>query len=222
MSRINTDDPKFFDWWRANYDNLTHEENIEIGNQLEEKYPYQGSYNFEHLLRIFGDPKKPFGAKLYNMSVLEIGGWKGELACSCLQQWPQAISGWTNIDMCKAAVDKGLKHEKLIHVFPGHFDWFKNPRTTNFDICISTHTIEHLSDEHLVQLIEHIKGIPIVMFEAPIGDGESNWDGYHGTHILKMGWAKINNLMLRNKYFVRKLSDWSYLYELNTNKVLTT
>ncbi len=204
MSRINIDDPKFFDWWREHYNDLTHEENIEIGTLLEAKYPGQASFSFS----VFND----FFRQHKGVRVLEVGGWKGELAYEMMIH--HNISSWHNIDMCKAAVDKTVPMGALPYraTFPSKFDWFKDPRTEDYDVCVSAHTIEHLSDEHLISLMAHIAGIPNILFEAPIGMESGNWDGYMGTHILKMGWNTINAMMTGHGYSYTRLNDWCYHY----------
>ncbi len=217
MSRINTDDPKFFDWWRDQYDTFTVEENIEIGDQLERKYPGQASFNPAVFDQFFQR------RRIKSLSVLEIGGWKGELALHCFTRHHPAISDWLNIDMCKAAVDKSIQMPYPYRsYFPHDFKWWRNISKHNiiqprsYDVCISAHTIEHLSNVDLMEVIGSITGIPSIIFEAPISMEGQKWDGYFGTHILEMGWNDINRLMVEQKYKVEKINDWAFEYTLET------
>lgn len=203
--RLNLDDPNIWNQWRELYYDLTHEENIQFGNDIEARYPGQQSYTLSNFDTVFGSPS------LLPTRVLEIGGWKGELAQHCLSKYN--ISSWLNIDMCKAAVDKSVcKDPRYTALFPDRFDWFAEKRVNDFDVCVSAHTIEHLSDRHLEQLIEHISGIPCVVFEAPISSGKNNWNGYQGTHILEHGWIDICAIMLVHGYRSHKLNDHCYLF----------
>ena len=206
--RLNLEDPKVWDRWRDLYYVLTHDENIEFGNAIEAKYHNQNSYtvsNFDHL---FKNCAKPFSR------VLEIGGWKGELAQHCLSKY--TIISWLNVDMCKAAVDKSVcKDLRYLARFPNRFDWFEEKRSDKFDICISAHAIEHLSDQHLEQLIKYISGIPLVIFEAPISMERNDWSGYQGTHILKYGWNDVNRVMAEHGYQFEKLNDFCFVYRKN-------
>ena len=111
--------------------------------------------------------------------------------------------------MCKAAVDKSLVIDKYTPIFPDDFEWFKKPRIEQYDVCVSAHTIEHLSDEHLIHLINHISGIPVVMFEAPIGEYSNDWRGYFGTHMLQIGWNQITEL--KTSLFNR-VPEQDYIY----------
>lgn len=204
-------DPKFWDRWRELYDSFSHEENIEIGNALEAAYPYQVSFNAE-LFENF------FSAVLPGARVLEIGGWKGELAKHLLEKNP-GIEHWHNVDMCRAAVLKtvpmGANSHRYTSEFPGSFDWFKTQRASAFDIAVSAHTIEHLSDAHLKDLIAFLAGIPLIVFEAPISKKSgASWAGYPGTHILSMGWDEIETLMRARGYQATQLSPWAFSYAL--------
>lgn len=207
MKRLNLDDPKVFNTWRALYNDLTHEENIQFGNDIEERYPTQTSFNFGAVSSVLEEMNKP--------SVFEIGGWKGELAYKCFKQ--ELVSKWHNVDMCKAAVDKTLPELSTLPYtakFPDSFDWFtKDFVKPTADIVISCHTIEHLSDEHLKQLITYLSIYPMILIEAPIEEGQSDWAGYQGTHILKMGWADIDKEFLKFNFKSKRLTDWVRLYE---------
>ncbi len=204
MKRLDVTDPNVFDTWRKLYNDLTLFEQEQFGRDMEAAYPHQQSFTLGHytdLLHRFASPR-----------IIEIGGWKGELATACLEQAPW-IQSWHNIDYCAPAVEKTTcKDDRYIASCPTHFHWFKDKREVNADLLIAAHVIEHLTDEDLESLILWIKGIPAVIFEAPIGRGESDWTGYIGTHILKMGWARINELMDLAGYKNEQISPHCYFY----------
>ncbi len=205
--RLNLDDPMVWDKWRELYYSLTPEENIEFGNDIEARYPGQQSYNVANFDYLFGEVCRA-------PAVIEIGGWKGELALHCMSK--HVIKSWFNIDMCKAAVEKTVPMGSLPYAarFPYEFDWFaREERKQDYDVCVSAHTIEHLSDRHLIQLIDYIRGIGLIMFEAPISPKGDNWDGYHGTHMLTMGWNGVNASMEGRGYRVHQINGQCYLYE---------
>ena len=207
MKRLDVEDPLVFDKWRTLYNDLSHEENIQFGYDMEAKYPGQASFNpvvFEQLFaRLGGAPH-----------VVEIGGWKGELARHLMTKLP--VASWHNIDMCKAAIEKTVPMGCLPFTaqFPDRFDWFLQPRTMQYDLCVSAHSIEHLSNAHLLALMNWISGIPTVIFEAPIAMTGQTWGGYFGTHILEMGWNDINAAMKALGYSAERINDWVFLYEV--------
>lgn len=208
MPRLNVSDPLVFDKWRELYYDLTQDENIQFGYDMEAAYPGQASFDpkvFEGLFARYPGYHR----------VLEIGGWKGELARHCMDRFN--LANWTNIDMCKAAIEKsvdmGKNATKYHPFFPSSFDWFKDKRESSYDICVSAHTIEHLTGPHVMNLIDYVSGIPKIMFEAPIPlTGRSDWKGYFGTHILEFSWADINPAMEKRGYQVEKITDWCFLY----------
>lgn len=202
--RLDVNDPNVFDKWRALYYDLTLEEQEQFGRDMEEKYPHQQSYtlsNFEHLFNRFP-----------GCHVLEIGGWKGELADTCLKKFD--IKGWHNIDYCRAAVEKSICHPARYSAYcPSNFFWFKGDRSHMADIAIAAHVIEHLTDEDCFDLMRYLNGISRIMFEAPIAmNGETTWDGYIGTHILKMGWDKICDHMKSMGYSVEQINPHCFLF----------
>lgn len=217
MKRLNLDDPNVWNLWRELYYDLTEAENIQFGNDIFARYPGQASFNpfnfdfaiKKHLERLPVPPK-----------VLEVGGWRGELAQHCFSK--HEIWSWHNIDMCKAAVDNSLpiqKHDKCspgyTSFFPGDFDWFKKPRLEDYDMFVSAHTIEHLTDDHFLQLMDYAMGIPIVLLEAPITNEGQKWDGYIGTHIMEMGWERVHKEMAARGWKNKMpLNAISWLYEL--------
>lgn len=208
MNRLDVNDPKVFDRWRELYYDLTHEENIEFGNAMEAKYPGQASFNKDAFLSVL--KTLPNSSK-----ILEVGGWKGELAQALFHEASPKIYSWKNIDMCRAAVMKTVVSPSLPYtpVFPARFDWFRQPREEHFDACFSAHTIEHLTGLNVIQLIDWLKGIPTIVFEAPISYEGQTWEGYEGTHILEFGWLRINAYMAGSGYSVEKLNDWCFRYE---------
>lgn len=216
--RLDIDDPQVWNKWRALYNELTYEENLAFANAAEAKYPSQQHHTKSNFDNLFAMQKEA-------VNIIEIGGWKGELASHCLNKFP-IINSWANVELCSNAIDKTVisakTNPKYNIIRPNKFDWFKDPITVPvkhvFDICVSSHTIEHFSDDHLRDLIKYISGIPLVIFEAPIKDEGDDWSldgGYGGTHILKMGWNGVNEAMFTEKYRPEKINDHCYLYRFS-------
>lgn len=196
MNRLNLDDPHVFDRWRELYYSLTDEEQADFSDACERRFPHQAHADravIDEALERF----LPNDAR-----VLEVGGWKGELASHCLGKFPK-IQNWLNVEFCRRAVARqvpmplgGSGYEVLR---PVNFGWFRTSGRfkRDFDVFISTHTIEHFSELDLRKLLEFVvAGIPVVILEAPITDaGQENWNGYLGTHILTMGWHSICDFM---------------------------
>ncbi len=208
MKRLNVDDPQVFDTWRQLYYDLTEAEQEQFGIDMEAKYPHQVSFTLSNYELLFQSTATP-------NAVLEIGGWKGELATEMLSRFSN-ISSWTNIDYCKPATEKTICTDPRYSViYPDCFHWFRVDRHTQHNVFIAAHVIEHLTSKDLVALMDYITGIPIVMFEAPIPmQGPVNWTGYVGTHILEWGWQEVNAEMEKRNYVPNKINDNCFLYEM--------
>ncbi len=203
MKRLDVNDPNVFDKWRDLYYDLTEAENIEFGYDMEAKYPHQKSFDEQALCSLF--ETLPTGNR-----VVEVGGWKGELAACISSKYPERIYSWHNIDMCKAAIEKSVPQSNLRYmpIFPFKFDWFTEERTIEYDVFVSAHTIEHLTGSHVIQLLNWANGIPNIFLEAPIAEsGQANWQGYQGTHILECGWDVIDLYMAAAGYSLKKINE---------------
>jgi hypothetical protein len=205
----NLDDPGVFDLWRARYDDMTDDDHRTFARMAALRWPDQVHANRVDAMRFFKlAPKEPV--------VIEAGGWRGELARDVMAQMP--IKRWINIEFeTSAAFNPVVQSKNYMAIVPERLRWFTDE---NFvcpmpaDVFVSTHMIEHLADDDLLDLLVWVRmaNIPMVYIEAPIGDGPSNWQGYYGTHILKMGWGKINAEMLRHGYAYTQVGLHSYAY----------
>jgi len=209
MKRLDVGDPDVFNKWRSLYYELTHEENIQFGYDMEAKYPHQASFDVKPFQKMFDR----VGAD--RISVVEIGGWKGELAKQIFSSHGGMIHSWFNIDMCKAATEKTVDMTGIPYSvrFPDSFDWFKHRRDQPFDVCVSAHTLEHLTGKDVLTLLDWMNLIPVVMLEIPISEEGQSWDGYEGTHILEFGWKRIREEMEKRHYNATKITDWAYCFE---------
>lgn len=200
----------FFDWWRDNYDYLTPEMHDELNDVLYQAYPKQSHFQ----TKWFGEALAALPTN--QIWVFEVGGWDGELACNCYNYLGQRIKKWTNMETNRLAVKNTVPmHLKFQYdpIVPTKFDWFKEPRDNDYSAFLSSHTIEHLSDAHAIQLLDHVRGIPLLVIAAPLEDGNNNWDLFYGTHKLELGWNAINDHLAAD-YAYERLSHDTFKYVL--------
>lgn len=205
QKRLNTEDPNVFDTWRELYHSLTDKEQADFYDDIEAKWPWQQHFHPEWFDLALKDKE--------NITVLEVGGWKGELASQMLAKH-SGITSWHNIELCKKATDKTVPMPNGKYSFenPSEFTWFKSHRTKSADIFISAHTIEHFIDGDLWDLLTWANGIPLICLEAPISFSDNDWTGYGGTHILKAGWAKIIVFMQNLGYEAEQVSVHCFFF----------
>lgn len=201
-------DPNIFNLWRERFQSMTDAEHKEFADLTEKHFPSQQHFtrsNFEILFRGRSTSK-----------VMEIGGWKGELAHYCLNYLD--VFSWVNFEFCRAAVNKTLVPLYSLSYksyCPEKLNWFLDHlREDGFDACVASHTIEHLSNEHFIQLVDHIAGIPLVMFEAPLHTAGNNWHNDFSTHILTIGWNGVNAAMERKGYRSTEINPSCFRYEI--------
>jgi len=151
---------------------------------MEIVYPEQAHYNLEFAKKAF-DIVKP-------KVVTEIGGWKGDLAYEILKD--SSIEKWYNIEISQNAIDKTkCKDQRHEYIKPDSFNWFDKIEMKG--MIVSTHFIEHLSNQNFETLCKFIKEVEYIYFEAPLENDGQTWENYVGTHILTYGWNKVKELL---------------------------
>ena len=211
MKRLNLNDPEVWNKWRALYFDLTEKENIQFGYDIFEKYPNQQSFtlsNYKLLEQEF----------VTSTDVLEIGGWRGELAAHILAKNP-TINTWKNIDVCKAAIDAipATNDKRLHQIYPYCFEWWVNYHPSFlsvFNYLVMAHSIEHLHHTHVDSLMQKVAGIRTIIIEAPISEHGDNWHNYQGTHIFDKGWGYIDSIMRVQGRSIEVLNESCRIYTL--------
>lgn len=190
-----------FNEWRENYDKLTIEEQKDYHNYLEINYPNQAHYDLNFAIKVFDivNPKK----------VTEAGGWKGNLADILLKKYN--IESWVNIELCENAIKNSVcKDERFKNINPNTFDWWKNSFYDGF--FIATHFIEHLSNDHFIQLADSLCACEYIYFEAPITNEGEKWIDFEGTHKLELGWNDIKYILKNHEIIIE--NQYCKLYKL--------
>jgi len=184
-----------FDKYRKRYDQLSFREKKKIANHWLKKYPEQAHFSFEYIelwLQKF---------VIIPAKVLEIGGWKGELASMALLSF-STIDIWHNYDLLEFPDIQICKDERYRLFSLDDYLWHKSLKY-DYNALIATHMIEHIKWRELVDLINWIPpSIETVLFEAPIPDSEENinWKGDHSSHILEKGWKQVISEMKKRGF----------------------
>lgn len=180
------DAPRTFDSWRQRYDQLTYQEHLEFYEALYEVYPNQ-DYGTAAEAVAFGK-QLPAGSR-----VLELGGWSGRLAGLVLSECPQ-IEHWFNFEVCRPAVNNGLRHLRYSAVVPDDFIW-NLPELPQVDVLFSAHTLEHLNEVQLSKLLSRLTAAKYLYAEVPLPlTGPVDWSGDTSTHVLRLGWHEVETL----------------------------
>ncbi len=185
---------EIFNAWRANYDKIPYEKHLKIYDKIAEAFPNQNRFNSQDALNFFSNG-------MSHGSILEIGGWTGVLADQVLSQNPE-ISKWCNIEICQEAVNKSYcKKPQYEAKVLDKFLWDTEFDYTPFDILFLSHSIEHMKTTNFIGILAEIgsqeKPIKYIYIDSDLQEKteDVNWKDYYGTHILEVGWDKLNKIL---------------------------
>lgn len=177
--------PEQFDEYRREYRNgISNQSIIKWHSKLYADYPEQTHFNKEVACLFFDT--------FAGGSVVEVGGWRGEMADTILPN--EEIVSWDNYEVCaEAAADpvctdkRYCSHHKRVTVAP------------TCDTLILSHVIEHLTDVEARLLLETTDA-EVVYVDAPLSDAGVTWDGETCFHVLEMGWPDLDRLFAIQGY----------------------
>lgn len=172
------------DWdkWREDYPHLTWEQQLRWYENMEQHCPSQLHYDrtAADLFLSTYDPAK----------VLEIGGWKGELALDMLDVHPH-IAEWLNIEIITAA--KEFEQGRYKVLIPDDYIW-RVGMPQGYDVLIMSHSLEHMTPDNLGEVVGQTD-VRAIYVDAPLLQPGETWAGYVGTHIFDQGWDGVDKIM---------------------------
>lgn len=184
-----------FDAWRANYDQMSYADQQAFYDRFEAEHPAQAGYlldgGLEHFTRFF----EHCLAHLPKTYVLELGGWKGELAREMLNRFP-SLSVWCNVEICCRAIKRTVFSDaRYLTYNPPDQPWKVALPPGN--VLVASHFIEHIKSLELDKLLRNLPAtLRYAALVAPLpATGPVDWSGYHGSHILEQGWQEVNTAL---------------------------
>jgi hypothetical protein len=178
-----------WDQWRNAYPALTYADQQAFHTLIYEQHPVQRHYDHTLVGRAIED--------IEPRTVVELGGWDGELAHTMLDQHP-TIQRWTNIELCREAAQAGEgRHPR--YQAPTLNGWYWSQGPWHCDLFVASHVIEHLTITHLNETLAATHAQALFL-DAPLENKSLNWQGFTGTHILECGWIGVDRLCDRHGY----------------------
>lgn len=190
------EDSTEFNLFRKQYHTLSFEEQKRINTQWNSKFPNQKHYDLHFFLTCFQHIATEIGE---NISVAELGGNNGQLAFDVLSIFPRMK--WLNIEIINLDQVDGLKDFNYsFYELPAQI-WNTDFRLSGFDLFVSSHTFEHLSNDDMDNFLFFLLGqnVRYLIFETPLKEHGQDWHDYHGSHVLKYGRGYIRRI-LKKKY----------------------
>lgn len=194
-----------WDNWRKQYDNMSFDDQRQFYAKVAQKHPNQQHYNYQTARFFFNNVAE------HDSTILELGGWKGELAQKCLMEFNSKIKEWINVDLVQFGNNSGKYRELALDRFIWEYNWLKDLPT--HQIFVSTHTFEHLSEEHVRAIIKKLYS-KYVYLEIPLERYRRDWNGYQGSHKLPMMQVEIADAMIEAGYTPIMRFGWATMWRL--------
>ena len=182
------------DWdeWRSRYSSMTYAEQQAFYSEVWKHHPSQLHFDagaalaFMRALPVMPRP----------MRVVEIGGWRGELAEALIPYLPASWS-WLNLEICREAAAASVCQQPAFRaVSPESWPWEDLPTLAGADILVASHVIEHMSVEHLEALVDSLATARWMFLASPLPQsGTPDWAGYNGSHVLPLSLDGVTDLL---------------------------
>lgn len=161
-------------------------------SRVRRDHPHQAGYNADAYTTFL----RYAGARLPLVYVLEFGGWTGGLARLMLERNP-LISVWCNVEICPEAIAQPeFQSPRYAAWMPRDFAWKVELPPAN--VVVASHFIEHVRRHQLELLLANLpEPVRFIGLQAPIPESteSQDWTGYHGAHILEVGWKQVEAML---------------------------
>lgn len=182
-----------FDMWREAYSELTPKTSALVNNLMARIWPQQPAFHLGSVLE-FLDYASP-------RTIIEFGGFNGELAEKVLSRDKDTIREWVNIENCGVrSVCSDSRYRVATEI----------PRAEDFTGCvalIAIHSFEHISSGEAMGIVSRCLANHVYI-DCPIPQTtKPDWIGYYGTHITDMSWHEMATSVISIGY--NEVGGWS-------------
>jgi hypothetical protein len=180
------------DDYRTRYrDGMPYQAHREFYDLLAREYPEQNYWDAEQVAA-FLDWCKPGW-------VVELGGWDGALAAAMLPD-RFGIGIWWNYEL--ADVPQVCYHSSYAFSIDDGWLWADGPYSVPCDAFIASHSLEHLTEQHLDALIAALD-CDYAYVDVPLDDVGQTWNGSTTTHVLELSLDEFVQRWLKAGWKVR-------------------
>ena len=181
--------------FRFRYNELSFSNHLEIVDSWDKKWPIQRQYNIEGI-------KNGLSLLEGDLHIAELGCHDGSLAKELLED-NKNIKSWIGYDICSDAIKRSYISSKYKPILLDN--WFHKINLPNFNTFISSHTLEHLSDDRVLETFNKISFAKYLILDTPLKEYGQDWAGYHASHVLKSGKYDLERWLEERNF--TKLSD---------------
>lgn len=179
-----------FRTYRNNYSDLSFGDIKLVCNGIDDIFPNQDHGHYRPFAKMF-----EFLSNV-SLKVVELGCHQGHLASTMLKLFNN-INSWVGYDICESSLSRSVVKDKRYSTTE-LTEWFGSFYLPDFDVLVSSHTLEHLSWEQLQEMIKILAPKPTWMFlEFPVTDWPPN---HSSTHVLYIKKQDFDSLMASAGY----------------------
>lgn len=172
-----------WDDWRSRYQTLTVADHQAAYDDAFDADRDQRRFDADTLRRLLDRIGEP-------VSVIELGGWDGELAKTVLASTNGQVKRWRNYEISPKAVEATVCDDRRYQAYAeNRFYWDARRRA---DLFVASHVIEHLSLADVRRTLD-ATSCRYVFLQAPLEPGPTDWRGYDGGHVLEVGWDGLDH-----------------------------
>lgn len=175
--------PLDWDAWRAGYDDMSFADQQDFYDRVFDLCRVQQQHDAIRLSRLLAYVDRCGWA----YTVGELGGWDGELAAAMLHDHP-TIGGWVNYEISRKAADASVCQDPRYKAFALDRFYWETPHLE--DVFVASHVLEHLRFADVQAVFDHTTARWLYL-AVPVTENGRDWDGYHGSHILEVGWHDL-------------------------------
>jgi len=172
------------DVWRANYRAGTASiaDHRELYDRIAAEYPDQGYCSLDLMSKFLEKYQRV-------TSVVELGGWDGAVAGQMLRNFD--LECWVNYEI--AQVDQVCQDERYRCIVPEN-DWSWNIfGAFHADAFVASHSLEHLTLDHLRDLMRAIQ-CEYAYVDVPLSEEGEDWTYSTTTHALELSIGEFDSL----------------------------
>ncbi len=189
-----------WDFYRRKYINgmYSFDDLVKLNNIWYHKVQNQEFYNLNKALDFFSTFDEP-------VSVVELGCYRGSLAQQVLAK-NENITVWLGYDICSGALDDEVVHDERFKPVYMEDQWH-NQHKGDFDIFVSTHTLEHMTVPEVRAVLDKLDVWckRAVYLELPLLESGKVWRGGASSHVLRWGRKHFRDIFNQG--------EWRVIYE---------
>jgi len=215
-----------YDVYRRNYERMSFRERQEIPDKwFEMKGTFGAAFRFDRVAPLITYIHHPIGKKRFH--IFEFGCGEGKLAMKMFGSFDKCILSYEACDFCSIALSACapslVERKKFRRRYLDKQLWELSEEEFNIEdytIFLSSHTLEHITEEELRKLFKRIEGIRFLVLELPF-DPWLKWMGTQNTHVLGISAPDFVKMLYQFGYDLLRMLPNTFAKSRKTSEART-